>query len=81
LTRAGTADDSAIMAAWVGQAPATGRPFGYERQALVAPPIETTTFWARISAMSVLSTLPMPFAVAARKRYLVRGISSGAAKG
>jgi raffinose/stachyose/melibiose transport system permease protein len=40
-----------------------------------------STFWAKISAMSVLGTLPVFFAVAALQRYLVRGISLGAIKG
>ena len=35
----------------------------------------------KISAMSVLGTLPVFFAVAAFQRYLVRGISLGAVKG
>jgi multiple sugar transport system permease protein len=40
-----------------------------------------STFWAKISAMSVLGTLPVFFAIAAFQRYLVRGISLGAVKG
>jgi multiple sugar transport system permease protein len=40
-----------------------------------------STFWAKISAMSVLGTLPVFFAVAAFQRYLVRGITFGAVKG
>jgi multiple sugar transport system permease protein len=36
---------------------------------------------AKISAMSVLGTLPIFFAVAAFQRYLVRGITLGAVKG
>jgi multiple sugar transport system permease protein len=40
-----------------------------------------STFWAKISAMSVLGTLPVFFAVALFQRYLVRGISFGAVKG
>jgi multiple sugar transport system permease protein len=40
-----------------------------------------STFWAKISAMSVLGTLPVFLAVAAFQRYLVRGISLGAVKG
>jgi multiple sugar transport system permease protein len=40
-----------------------------------------STFWAKISAMSVLGTLPIFFAVAAFQRYLVRGITLGAVKG
>ena len=37
--------------------------------------------WAKISAMSVLGTVPIFFAVAFMQRYLVRGISLGAVKG
>jgi multiple sugar transport system permease protein len=40
-----------------------------------------STFWAKISAMSVLGTLPVFVAVAAMQRYVVRGISLGAVKG
>ncbi|MFO1070904.1 MAG: carbohydrate ABC transporter permease [Geminicoccaceae bacterium] len=40
-----------------------------------------STFWAKISAMSVLGTLPVFIAVAAMQRYVVRGISLGAVKG
>jgi multiple sugar transport system permease protein len=40
-----------------------------------------STFWAKISAMSVLGSLPVFFAVAALQRYVVRGISLGAVKG
>jgi multiple sugar transport system permease protein len=40
-----------------------------------------STFWAKISAMSVLGTLPVFLAVAAAQRYVVRGISLGAVKG
>ena len=40
-----------------------------------------STFWAKISAMSVFGTLPIFFAVAAFQRYLVRGITLGAVKG
>jgi multiple sugar transport system permease protein len=40
-----------------------------------------STFWAKISAMSVLGTLPIFFAVAAFQKYLVRGITFGAVKG
>lgn len=40
-----------------------------------------STFWAKISAMSVLGTLPVFLAVAAMQRYIVRGISLGAVKG
>jgi multiple sugar transport system permease protein len=38
-------------------------------------------FWAKISAMSVLGTLPIFIVVAFMQRYLVRGISLGAVKG
>jgi multiple sugar transport system permease protein len=37
--------------------------------------------WAKVSAMSVLGTLPVFFVVATMQRYLVRGISMGAIKG
>lgn len=40
-----------------------------------------STFWAKISALSVLGTLPVFLAVALFQRYLVRGISFGAVKG
>jgi multiple sugar transport system permease protein len=40
-----------------------------------------SNFWAKISAMSVLGTLPIFIVVAAMQRYLVRGISLGAVKG
>jgi multiple sugar transport system permease protein len=40
-----------------------------------------SNFWAKISAMSVLGTIPIFFAVAIMQRYLVRGISMGAVKG
>ena len=40
-----------------------------------------STLWAKISAMSVLGTLPIFLAVATMQRYLVRGISLGAVKG
>lgn len=39
-----------------------------------------STFWGKISAMSVLGTLPIFLAVATMQRYLVRGISMGAVK-
>jgi multiple sugar transport system permease protein len=39
-----------------------------------------STFWAKISAMSVLGTVPVLVAVAMMQRYLVRGISLGAVK-
>lgn len=40
-----------------------------------------SNFWAKISAMSVLGTLPIFVIVAFMQRYLVRGISLGAVKG
>jgi len=40
-----------------------------------------SNFWAKISAMSVLGTLPIFVVVAFMQRYLVRGISLGAVKG
>jgi multiple sugar transport system permease protein len=40
-----------------------------------------SNFWSKISAMSVLGTLPVFIAVATMQRYLVRGISMGAVKG
>lgn len=40
-----------------------------------------STFWAKISAMSVLGTIPVLIVVALMQRYLVRGISLGAVKG
>lgn len=40
-----------------------------------------STFWAKISAMSVLGTIPVLIVVAVMQRYLVRGISLGAVKG
>jgi len=40
-----------------------------------------SNFWSKISAMSVLGTLPVFIAVATLQRYLVRGISMGAVKG
>jgi multiple sugar transport system permease protein len=40
-----------------------------------------SNFWAKISAMSVLGTLPVFVVVAFLQRYLVRGISLGAVKG
>ncbi len=58
------------------------------RTQIVTFPVQIThyfgsqsTFWAKISAMSVLGTLPIFFAVATLQRYLVRGISMGAVKG
>ncbi len=40
-----------------------------------------SNFWAKISAMSVLGTLPIFIVVAFMQRYMVRGISLGAVKG
>jgi multiple sugar transport system permease protein len=40
-----------------------------------------SNFWAKISAMSVLGTLPIFVIVAFMQKYLVRGISLGAVKG
>jgi multiple sugar transport system permease protein len=40
-----------------------------------------SNFWAKISAMSVLGTLPIFVVVGFMQRYLVRGISLGAVKG
>ena len=40
-----------------------------------------SNFWAKISAMSVLGTLPVFLTVATMQRYMVRGISMGAVKG
>ncbi|HWQ38773.1 MAG TPA: carbohydrate ABC transporter permease [Burkholderiales bacterium] len=40
-----------------------------------------SNFWAKISAMSVLGTIPIFVVVAFMQRYLVRGISLGAVKG
>ena len=40
-----------------------------------------STQWSEISAIGVLGTLPVFFAVATMQRYLVRGISMGALKG
>jgi multiple sugar transport system permease protein len=40
-----------------------------------------SNFWGKISAMSVLGTVPIFIAVAFMQRYLVRGISLGAVKG
>jgi len=40
-----------------------------------------STFWAKISALSVLGTMPVFLAVACFQRFLVRGISLGAVKG
>ena len=40
-----------------------------------------SNFWAKISAMSVLGTLPVFLTVATMQRFMVRGISMGAVKG
>ena len=40
-----------------------------------------SNFWAKISAMSVLGTLPIFVVVGFMQRYLVRGMSMGAVKG
>ena len=40
-----------------------------------------SNFWAKISAMSVLGTVPIFIVVAFLQRYLVRGMSLGAVKG
>ena len=39
-----------------------------------------SNFWAKISAMSVLGTLPIFIIVAFMQRYLVRGLTFGAIK-
>lgn len=58
------------------------------RSAVTTFPVQVThyfggqsNFWAKISAMSVLGTVPIFLAVAFMQRYLVRGISLGAVKG
>jgi hypothetical protein len=58
------------------------------RTEVITYPVQVTqyfgpqsTFWAKISAMAVLGTLPVFLAVATLQRYLVRGISMGAIKG
>jgi multiple sugar transport system permease protein len=58
------------------------------RNAVTTFPVQLThyfggqsNFWAKISAMSVLGTVPIFLAVAFLHRYLVRGISLGAVKG
>lgn len=40
-----------------------------------------STFWSKISAMSVLGTLPVMIAVGLLQRFLVRGMTMGAIKG
>lgn len=40
-----------------------------------------STFWSKISAMSVLGTLPIMIAVGILQRFLVRGMTMGAIKG
>jgi multiple sugar transport system permease protein len=40
-----------------------------------------STFWAKISALSVLGTLPVVLVIIVAQRYIVRGISLGAVKG
>lgn len=42
---------------------------------------EQATYWAKISAMSVIGSLPVFLAVVLMERYLVRGISMGSVKG
>ena len=58
------------------------------RNDIITFPVQVThfmqsqaTIWGKISAMSVLGTLPVFFAVATLQRFLVRGISMGAIKG
>jgi multiple sugar transport system permease protein len=58
------------------------------RNAVTTFPVQVThyfggqsNFWAKISAMSVMGSLPIFIAVAFLQRYLVRGISLGAVKG
>ena len=58
------------------------------RNEVITFPVQVThfmqsqaTIWGKISAMAVLGTLPVFFAVATLQRYLVRGISMGAIKG
>jgi multiple sugar transport system permease protein len=43
--------------------------------------IEQATYWAKISALSVLGSLPVFIAVIVMQRYIVRGIGMGAVKG
>lgn len=40
-----------------------------------------STFWSKISAMSVLGILPMFIVVATMQKFIVRGVSMGAVKG
>lgn len=40
-----------------------------------------STFWSKISAMSVLGVLPMFVVVATMQKFIVRGVSMGAVKG
>ena len=42
---------------------------------------EQATYWAKISAMSMLGSLPVFVTVVAMQRYLVRSVSMGAVKG
>jgi multiple sugar transport system permease protein len=42
---------------------------------------EQATYWAKISALSVLGSLPVFIAVIVMQRYIVRGIGMGAVKG
>jgi multiple sugar transport system permease protein len=42
---------------------------------------EQATYWAKISALSVLGSLPVFIAVVVMQRYIVRGIGMGAVKG
>ena len=58
------------------------------RKEIVTFPVQVTHYfgpqfqhWSKISAMAVLGTLPVFFAVAILQKYLVRGISMGALKG
>ncbi|MDZ7749436.1 MAG: carbohydrate ABC transporter permease [Halofilum sp. (in: g-proteobacteria)] len=58
------------------------------RDAVTTFPVQIThyfgaqsTFWSKISAMSVLGTLPVMIAVGLLQRFLVRGMTMGAIKG
>lgn len=58
------------------------------RKEVVTFPVQVTHYfgpqfqhWSKISALAVLGTLPVFFAVATLQKYLVRGISMGALKG